>query len=157
VQFNAALHLAVLPRVADKVADHGDEYGRWFARRGTAAFAAIAATYCAIVLAAAPFVLRLVYRKPEIAAGAYLLWPLAIAIVFEALRQAAAISLLARRHTRIVFVARWIALAVFATSAFVLGLLTGFEGILWGTVAASATGAAIVLTSALSGQSSEDR
>ena len=151
VQFNAALHLAVLPRVADKIADVGDHYGRWFARRGTAVFAAIAAAYCAIILAAAPFVLPLLYRKPEIAAAAYLLWPLAIAIVLDALRQASAISLLARRTTRIVFVARWIALAVFVGSALVLGLLIGFEGILWGTVAASATGAGIVLTSALSG------
>jgi O-antigen/teichoic acid export membrane protein len=141
----------VLPRVADKIADVGDHYGRWFARRGTAVFAAIAAAYCAIILAAAPFVLPLLYRKPEIAAAAYLLWPLAIAIVLDALRQASAISLLARRHTRIVFVARWIALAVFVGSALVLGLLIGFEGILWGTVAASATGAGIVLTSALSG------
>ena len=49
------------------------------------------------------------------------------------------------------FVARWIALAVFVGSALVLGLMIGFEGILWGTVAASATGAGIVLTSALSG------
>lgn len=152
VQFNAALHLAVLPRVADKIADQGHQYGRWFARRATALFAAIAAAYCAIILAAAPLVLPLLYKKPEIAAGAYLLWPLAIAIVLDALRQASAIALLARRHTRIVFVARWIALAVFAASALVLGLLTGFEGILWGTVAASAIGAAIVVTSALSGQ-----
>lgn len=156
VQFNAALHLAVLPRVADKIADVGDHYGRWFARRGTAIFATIAAAYCAIVLAAAPLVLPLLYKKPEIAAAAYLLWPLAIAIVLDALRQASAISLLARRHTHIVFVARWLALAVFAAGALVLGLLIGFEGILWGTVAASATGAGVVLTSALSGQSSED-
>lgn len=156
VQFNAALHLAVLPRVADKIADVGDHYGRWFARRGTALFAAIAAAYCAIILAAAPLILPLLYRKPEIAAAAYLLWPLAIAIVFEALRQASAISLLARRHTRIVFVARWLSFAVFVASALLLDLLIGFEGILWGTVAASATGAAIVLTAAVSGQSSED-
>jgi Na+-driven multidrug efflux pump len=96
--------------------------------------------------------LPLLYKKPEIAAAAYLLWPLAIAIVLDALRQASAISLLARQYTRIVFVARWIALAVFVAGAFGLGLLMGFEGILWATVAASATGAAIVLTSALSGK-----
>ena len=153
VQFNAALHLAVLPRVADKIADHGVQYGRWFARRATVVFAAIAAAYCAVILAAAPFILPVLYKKPEIAAGAYLLWPLAIAIVLEALRQASAISLLAKQHTRIVFVARWIALAVFVVSALVLGLLIGFQGILWGTVAASATGAAIVLATALSEQS----
>jgi O-antigen/teichoic acid export membrane protein len=152
VQFNAALHLAVLPRVADKIADVGDHYGRQFARRGTVAFAAIAAAYCAVILAAAPLVLPLLYKKPEIAAAAYLLWPLAIAIVLDALRQASAISLLARQYTRIVFVARWIALTVFVAGAFGLGLLMGFEGILWATVAASATGAVIVLTSALSGK-----
>jgi O-antigen/teichoic acid export membrane protein len=150
VQFNAALHLAVLPRVADKVADVGDHYGRRFARRGTAIFSAIAASYCAVILAAAHWILPALYRKPEIAAAAYLLWPLALAIVLDAVRQASAISLLARRRTRIVFTARWIALIVFAGCGLLLSALIGFEGILWATAAASATGAVIVLISALS-------
>jgi O-antigen/teichoic acid export membrane protein len=157
VQFNAALHLAVLPRVADKVADVGDHYGRRFARRGTAIFTAIAASYCAVVLAAAHWILPTLYRKPEIAAAAYLLWPLALAIVLDAVRQASAISLLARRRTRIVFTARWIALIVFAGCGLLLSALIGFEGILWATAAASAIGAAIVLTSALSDNRTETR
>ncbi|HXD44312.1 MAG TPA: hypothetical protein VN655_04185 [Pseudolabrys sp.] len=149
VQFNAALHLAVLPRVADKVADVGAHYGRRFAWRGTALFSAIAAGYCAVILAAAPLILPAIYRRPEIAAAAPLLWPLAAAIVLDAVRQASAISLLANRRTRIVFIARWLALAVFAAGALVLHALIGFEGILWATAAASATGAAMVLGAAL--------
>jgi len=155
VQFNAALHLAVLPRIADKVADVGAHYGRRFAWRGTAIFSAIAGGYCAVILVASPLILPAVYRKPEIAAAAYLLWPLALAIVLDAIRQASAISLLANRRTRIVFIARWLALAVFAAAAFVLHALIGFEGILWATAAASATGAAIVLGAALSATRTE--
>lgn len=150
VQFNAALHMAILPRVADKVADVGRHYGRWFAWRATAVFAAIALIYCVAILAAAKPVLSTLYKKPEIAAAAYLLWPLAIAIVLESARQASAISLLANRHTRIVFVARWIALGVFVGAALVLHALIGFAGILWATAVASGTGAAIVLGAALS-------
>lgn len=155
VQFNAALHLAVLPRVADKVADVGAHYGRRFAWRGTAVFSAIATGYCAVILAAAPLILPAVYRRPEIAAAAYLLWPLAAAIVLDAVRQASAISLLANRRTRVVFIARWLAFAVFAGGALVLHALIGFEGILWATAAASATGAAIVLGAALSATRTE--
>lgn len=149
VQFNAALHLAVLPRVADKIADLGAHYGQHFAWRGTALFAAIATGYCAVILAAAPLILPAVYRRPEIAASAHLLWPLAAAIVIDAVRQASAISLLANRRTRIVFIGRWLAFAVFSGSALVLHALIGFEGILWATAAASATGAVIVLGAAL--------
>jgi O-antigen/teichoic acid export membrane protein len=155
VQFNAALHLAVLPRVADNLASDGDHYGLRFARRGTAIFTAIAASYCAVILAAAHLILPALYRKPEIAAAAYLLWPLALAIVLDAVRQASAISLLARRRTRIVFTARWIALAVFAGGALLLRALIGFVGILWATAAPSAAGAGIVLASALSDNRTE--
>jgi O-antigen/teichoic acid export membrane protein len=150
VQFNAALHLAILPRVADKVAEVGAHYGRRFAWRGTAIFSLIAGGYCAFIVAAAPEILPALYRKPEIAAAAHLLWPLALAIVLDAIRQASAISLLANRRTRVVFVARAISLAVFAAGAAFLHALIGFEGILWATAAASATGAVIVLASALS-------
>lgn len=150
VQFNAALHLTILPRVADKVADVGAHYGRWFAWRGTAIFAGIAAAYCAVILAAAPFLLPALYRKPEIAAASYLLWPLATAIVLDALRQASTIALLANRRTRIVFVARWFALIVFLAGGLVLNTLIGVAGILWATAAASAVGAMLVLAAALS-------
>lgn len=149
VQFNAALHLAILPRVADKVADVGAHYGRWFALRGTAIFSGVAAAYCGVILAAAHVILPLVYRKPEIAAAAYLLWPLALAVVLDAVRQASSIALLANRRTRIVFVARFAALVAFAAGGLLLGGRFGFVGVLWATVAASATGAAIVLGTAL--------
>jgi len=149
VQFNAALHLAILPRVADKVAEVGAHYGRRFAWRGTAIFSLVAGGYCALILLAAPVILPALYRKPEIAASAYLLWPLALAIVLDAIRQASAISLLANRRTRIVFVARILALIVFAAGALVLHMIIGFEGVLWATAGASATGAVVVLTAAL--------
>jgi O-antigen/teichoic acid export membrane protein len=157
VQFNAALHLAILPRVADKVADVGDHYGRWFAWRGTALFAAIAAGYCAVILATAPLILPIIYRKAEIAAAAHLLWPLAAAIVLDALRQASTIALLADRRARIIFAARWLALVVFVAGALIMNLLIGLAGILWATAAASATGAAVLLIAALSAKQPENR
>lgn len=150
VQFNAALHLAILPRVADKVADVGDHYAAWFARRGTIIFTAIAATYCAIILAAAHLILPVLYRKPEIVAAANLLWPLALAVVLDALRQASTMSLLAKRSTRIVFTARWAALVVFAGASLLFTAFIGYPGILWATAAASLTGAVILLGTALS-------
>jgi O-antigen/teichoic acid export membrane protein len=150
VQFNAALHLTILPRVADKVTDVGEHYGRWFAWRATAIFAAIAAGYCSVILAGAHLILPALYSRPEIAAGAYLLWPLATAIILDALRQASTIALLANRRTRIVFVARWFALVVFLVGGLILNALIGVAGILWATAAASAIGAALVLPAALS-------
>lgn len=157
VQFNAALHLAVLPRVADKIADVGDHYGTRFARHGTLFFAAIAAGYCAVILIAAPLILPALYARPEIAASAHLLWPLACSIVLDAVRQASSISLLATRRTRIVFVARWLALAAFAGSGLLLSAVIGAEGLLWAAAIASATGAAVVLVTALSKQGMESR
>jgi O-antigen/teichoic acid export membrane protein len=149
LQFNAALQLAILPRVADKVADIGDHYGQWFALRGTAMITGLTAIYCGVILTTAHALLPLLYKKPEIAAAASLLWPLALALVLEAARQASAISLLANRRTRIVFVSRFASLAVFVVCAALLHAFMGFAGILWATVLASATGAAIVLGQAL--------
>lgn len=151
LQFNAALHLAILPRIADRVADHGVPYARRFALRATAAFAGTVLIYCAIILATAPFILPLLYGKPEITASASLLWPLALAMLCEASRAASSMSLLAMRRTRIVFVARLISLAVFAAAAFALapGMGMGFPGILWANALGTAAGAVIVMTAAM--------
>ena len=149
VQFNAALHLAILPRVADKTADVGNHYARWFALRGTVIFTGVVVAYCTAILSFATVILPVVYGKPEITASAYLLWPLALALSLEAARQASAIALLAIRRTRIVFIARVASLIAFTGGGLLLVSLMGFEGILWAAVAASATGAAIVLAGAL--------
>lgn len=149
VQFNSALNLALLPRVADKVADHGDGYARRFARRATAGFAGLVLIYCAAVLAAAPLLLPLLYKKPEIAASASLLWPLSFGIVWEASRVAASMSLLATRRTRIVLMARLVSLAVFGVGGMALGWAAGLAGVLWANAIATATGAAIVIVTAL--------
>lgn len=149
VQFNSALNLALLPRVADKVADHGIAYARRFAIRATGGFAALVLIYCGAMLAAAPVLLPTLYRKPEIAASAALLWPLSFGIVWEAGRGAASMALLATRRTRVVLTARLLALAVFAGGGFALGWAAGLPGVLWANALATATGAVIVIAAAL--------
>ncbi|MCW5691678.1 MAG: lipopolysaccharide biosynthesis protein [Pseudolabrys sp.] len=149
VQFNSALNLALLPRVADKVADHGNDYARRFALRATAGFAALVLLYCGAILAAAPILLPLLYHKPEIAASEGLLWPLSFGIVWEASRVAASMSLLATRRTRVVLLSRLIALTVFAVGGMALGWAAGLSGVLWANAIATATGASIVIVTAL--------
>jgi O-antigen/teichoic acid export membrane protein len=149
VQFNAALNLAILPRVADKVADHGVSYARHFVLRATAIFTAIVIAYCGLILATAHIILPALYKKPEIAASAFLLWPLALAIIGEASRIAASMSLLATRRTRIVFVARLASLSAFIVGGIVFGHWMGFAGILWGNALGNALGAAVVIGAAL--------
>ena len=149
IQFNAALNLAILPRVADQVADHGAPYARRFALRATGAFAGTVLLYCAAILAAAPFILPLLYGKPEITASGALLWPLALAVLCEAARAASSMSLLAMRRTRIVLVARLVALAAFAMAGFTLAPPMGFIGILWANAAGTAAGAVVVIAAAL--------
>lgn len=149
VQFNAALNLAILPRVADKVADHGEPYARRFAIRGTAVFAAIALVYCTLIVATAHIVLPAIYKKPEIAASAFLLWPLALAIVCEGARIASSMSLLATRRTRAVFMARLVALAAFGAASVVLGYYMGYVGIMWANALGTAAGTLVVIAAAL--------
>jgi O-antigen/teichoic acid export membrane protein len=149
VQVNSALNLAILPRVADKVADHGAPYARRFAMRTTTVFSMIGLAYCALILAAAPFVLPALYKKPEIAASAFLLWPLSLGIVCEATRIASSMSLLATRRTRVVFLARLASLTVFAAGGLTLGYAMGFIGVLWANAIGIAVGAVIVIGAAL--------
>lgn len=149
VQFNAALNLAILPRVADKVADHGEPYARRFTIRGTAIFATIAAAYCTLILATAHITLPAIYNKPEITASAFLLWPLALAIVCEAARIASSMSLLAMRRTRVVFMARLIALGAFAAASIALGYFLGYVGVMWANALATAAGTVVVVGAAL--------
>jgi O-antigen/teichoic acid export membrane protein len=149
VQFNAALNLVILPRVADKVADDGDAYARRFALRGTAVFATTALIYCALIMATAHFTLPLIYKKPEIAASAFLLWPLSLAIVCEAARAASSMSLLATRRTRTVFFARLVALAAFASASAVLGYFMGYVGIMWANAFGTAAGSIVVVSAAM--------
>jgi O-antigen/teichoic acid export membrane protein len=149
VQFNAALNLAILPRVADKIADHGKTYARKFTIRGTVIFTAITAAYCALLLATAHIILPAIYKKPEIAASAFLLWPLALAIVFEGARIASSMALLATRRTHAVFLARLVTLAVFASAGFLLGYFIGYVGIMWANVLATAAGTIVVISAAL--------
>lgn len=149
VQFNSALSLAVLPRVADKVADHGAAYARRFAIRATAIFSSAVLAYCALILATAPVILPVIYRKPEIAASAFLLWPLSLTIICEAARVASSMSLLATRRTRVVLYARLTSLAAFAAAGLVLGYFSGYVGVLWANAAAAAAGTAVVIGAAL--------
>jgi O-antigen/teichoic acid export membrane protein len=149
VQFNAALNLALLPRIADNVADRGGGYAQRFARHGTAIFTASALVYCAVIIAAAPVILPMIYRKPEIAAAAALLWPLSLTIICEAARGASSIALLATRRTRIVFLARIAALTAFGCASAALGYFMDYTSILWANVIATAVGAAVVMAAAM--------
>jgi O-antigen/teichoic acid export membrane protein len=146
VQFNAALNLALLPKVADKVVVVGQHYSRLFALYGSALFIGTAVVYSTAILAASHTILAIAYRRPEIVAAAHLLWPVAIAVSLEAGRQASTIALLAAGRTRIFFFARLIAASVFAASAVVLNQRLGFEGILWGVVISHVIGTAMVVS-----------
>lgn len=149
VQFNAALNLSILPRIADNVADRGHGYAQRFARYGTAIFTSSALTYCILIIVAAPFILPMIYRKPEIAASASLLWPLSLAIICEAARSASSISLLATHRTRAVFVARVVGLIAFALAGLALGYLMGAPGILWANAFGTAVNTAMVMAAAM--------
>ena len=149
VQFNAALNLTILPRVADKVADIGDHYGRSFVLRGTAVFTTIVLAYCAVILLAAHWILPTIYRKPEISAAAYLLWPLVISTVLESVRLASSMALVATRRTRLVFIARFIATISFFAAGIALTYRMGFEGMLWANAFAGGIGAFTVLGASL--------
>jgi hypothetical protein len=94
-------------------------------------------------------ILPMIYRKPEIAAAAALLWPLSLTIVCEAARGASSIALLATRRTRIVFLARIAALAAFACAGATLGYLMDYTGLLWANAVGTAVGAAVVMAAAM--------
>lgn len=149
VQFNAALNISILPRIADNVADRGNGYARRFARYGTAIFTSSALTYCILIVVAAPVILPMIYRKPEIVASASLLWPLSLTIVCEAARSASSISLLATHRTRAVFVARVVGLIAFGSAAIALGYLMGAPGILWANALGTAVNTAMVMAAAM--------
>ncbi|MCW5683611.1 MAG: hypothetical protein KIT85_04385 [Pseudolabrys sp.] len=149
VQFNAALNLAILPRIADNVSDRGHGYAQRFALHGTAIFTSSALTYCILVIAAAPVLLPIIYRKPEIAASASLLWPLSLTIMCEAARGASSISLLATHRTRAVFVARVVGLATFASAGLPLGYFMGAPGILWANALGTAVNTGMVMAAAI--------
>jgi O-antigen/teichoic acid export membrane protein len=148
-QFNAALYLALLPRVADNVAAKGHPYARSFALYGTIAFTGIVIVYSALVLIGAGPIIAVLYRKPEILGSIHLLWPLAIAFVLEAARQAPAMAMLAENRTRTAFVARVGAVLAFFAAAAALGPLMGVEGLLWANAVANGVGTSWQMIAAL--------
>jgi O-antigen/teichoic acid export membrane protein len=149
IQFNAALYLALLPRVADNVAAKGHPYARSFALYGTIAFTGIVIVYSALVLIGAGPIIAVLYRKPEILGSVHLLWPLAIAFVLEAARQAPAMAMLAENRTRSAFVARVGAVLAFFAAGALLGPLMGVEGLLWANVVANGVGTSWQMIAAL--------
>ncbi len=148
VQFNAALNLAILPRVADKVVTAGQRYARTFAMYSTALFVALVVIYAGLVMSESKAILSLLYRKPEIAAGAYLLWPLGLAMILESARQGSSMALLSLNVTRPLFMSRLVAISVFAAGAIALGRLWPAEGILWAYAMSHAAGTALVMYAA---------
>jgi len=155
VQFNAALNLTILPRLADKVAMQGLSVARSFAFYGTLAFTGIVAIYSAIILLNSGTILA-IYRKPEILQATRLLWPLAIAMMLEAARQGAAMALLTLTRTRIAFFSRMIGGLVFLGSVFLLTQALGFEGVLWANVAAQFVGAILIIAAAVAIRDTSD-
>ncbi|HET9904359.1 MAG TPA: hypothetical protein VFQ27_11735 [Xanthobacteraceae bacterium] len=146
IQFNAALNLAILPRVADKIVAVGQHYARTFAFYGSALFLGIVFVYGTVVLSEAETILGLIYRKPEILASTHLLWPFACGMVVESARQASSMALLAAGRTRVFFLARLAGITVFVTGAFVLTRFIGFEGVLWASVIADAVAAGALIS-----------
>ena len=152
VQFNAALFLSLLPRVADHVAAKGRRFARSFAVYGTVVFTGIVVVYCGLVLLGAERIVALAFRKPEIIASTHLLWPLAAAAVLGAAGQGAGMALLAENRTQAAFVSRVASVLGFAAGAAVLGPLMGVEGLLWANAAANALGTAWLVAAALAVQ-----
>ena len=148
VQFNAALNLAILPRVADKVVAAGQQYARSFAFYSTALFLVLVLIYAGLVMSEAKTILSLLYRKPEIAAGAYLLWPLGLAMILESGRQGSQMALLSLNVTQPFFVSRVVAVSVFIVGALALGRIWSADGILWAYAMSHAAGTAFVIHAA---------
>jgi O-antigen/teichoic acid export membrane protein len=148
IQFNAALNLAVLPRVADKVVTAGRQYARSFAIYSTALFLTLVLVYAGLVMSEAKTILSLLYRKPEITAGAYLLWPLGLAMILESARQGSTMALLSLSVTRTFFVSRVVAVSVFVVGVLTLGRIWSAEGILWAYAMSHAAGTALVVYAA---------
>jgi O-antigen/teichoic acid export membrane protein len=148
VQFNAAINLAILPRVADKIVVAGHDYARRFAFYATAAFTASVVIYGALVMIESKTLLSLIYRKPEIADAAYLLWPLGLAMILESSRQGSSIVLLAISRTQMFFWSRVVGITAFLISALLLGRAMGAEGILWANVIAHMLGTGILMIEA---------
>jgi len=148
VQFNAALNLAILPRVADKVVTAGHRYARTFAVYSTALFVALVLVYAGLVMSESKAILSLLYRKPEIAAGAYLLWPLGLAMILESARQGSSMALLSLNVTRPLFVSRLVAISVFVIAAIALGRMWPAEGILWAYAMSHLAGTTLVMYAA---------
>jgi O-antigen/teichoic acid export membrane protein len=149
VQFNAAINLAILPRVADKIVAVGPQYARKFALYATAAFTASVVIYGALVMMESKTLLALIYRKPEIADAAYLLWPLGLAMILESSRQGSSIALLAMSRTQMFFWSRVIGISAFLLSALWLGHAMGADGILWANAISQAIGTSILMLEAL--------
>lgn len=145
IQFNAALNLAILPRVADKVVSAGQHYARRFAFYATAVFTIIVVLYAALIMIEAPRLLNLLYRKPEIVAAAHLLWPLALAMILESARQGSSMALLALNRTQMFFVSRVAAVTVFLVAAGALSQVLGWEGILWANVLSHLVGTGMLI------------
>ncbi len=148
VQFNAAINLALLPRVADKIVAAGHGYARRFALYATAAFTGSVVLYGTLVMLESKTLLTLVYGKPEIAAAAHLLWPLMLAMILESARQGSSIALLAISRTRMFFWSRVIGIGAFVAGAFLLGRALGADGILWANVIAHALGTGVLMIEA---------
>lgn len=145
IQFNAALNLAILPRVADKVVSAGQQYARRFAFYATAAFTIIVVIYAALVMFEAQRLLALLYRKPEIVAAAHLLWPLALAMILESARQGSSMALLSINRTQMFFVSRVAAVTAFLIAAAALSQVLGWEGILWANAISHAIGTGMLM------------
>ena len=148
LQFNAALNLAILPRVADKIVAVGERYARTFAIYATAGFTGIVVIYCGIVLSQSKFILEVMYRKPEIITATQLLWPLALALTIDSARQGSSMALLALGRTRVFFLSRLAGIAAFICATAVLGRTMGFEGVLWANVISHVVGTALILPNA---------
>jgi O-antigen/teichoic acid export membrane protein len=146
IQFNAALNLAILPRVADKIVAVGQHYARTFAFYGSAVFLAIVLVYGAVVLAESNLILGTIYRKPEIIASTHLLWPFACGMVVESARQATSMALLAAGRTRVFFLARLAGITVFVAGSFILTRFVDFQGVLWASVIADTVAASALVS-----------
>lgn len=137
-QFNAAISVALVPRIADIAVNSAPRRLRHLSLYVVIIFSLVAISYSAILLIAPEMILMVVYKKMEIVTAASLLWPLSLGTIIDSVTQGIGVALYAVARMRAIFVARLFGLFVFLLGAGILGRMLGIEGVVWAIVASNA-------------------
>ena len=140
-QFTSAMGSLLVPRIADIGASQSARRLQTAALLTIAALGATAAAYSLVVLILGKDLFVLVYNKPDVAGVLDWLWLFATCAILEAVTSATALVLMANGITRFNFWSRFASLAVLVSGTVSLGMVIGFNGIMWAAIAGSALSA----------------